>query len=584
VNGKRVGTDINFYKLFFEQAFNLLKPSGRCGIILQSGIYSDLGAKQLRQILFSRCQLDSVYGLANERFIFENVDHRQKFCILVFERGGQTESFEAAFRVNPREAVAPDELDYFLNSSDVHVDVPVALVRHLSPDSLSIMEFRKAIDVSIAEKMSQFPLLGERGNNMWDFALSREFDMTNDSDLFDGKSTPGALPLYEGKMIHQFTHQWSDSPRYWVKEMEGRKRVIGRGVPDVGQQLDYQKVRLGLRSIGRTSDTRTLIAGPVPPDVFCGNSILVIQRSATVGTPISDQEIVFAVAVLNSFVVDYYIRQMVSANLNMFYVYQLPLPRLTVKDPAFAPLVQRAGKLICTTADFDDLAREIGLSDTGRETNPTNRAQLRAELDGMVAQLYGLTEEEFTHILSTFPLVEQSVKDAALDAYREFAPKPGDQEVAALIAKGESATLEFKPSARWDLKLNIANKDMEHVIVKTVAALLNTEGGDLLIGVADDGSILGLDKDYKMFGKKNSRDAFENFLTTLLLNNLGKDSSALFSITFHVLEGKDVVKVAVKPSPKPVYDKDGHLYIRAGNSTRQLNARETVDYCKLRWP
>ncbi|MBA3573328.1 MAG: ATP-binding protein, partial [Pyrinomonadaceae bacterium] len=243
---------------------------------------------------------------------------------------------------------------------------------------------------------------------------------------------------------------------------------------------------------------------------------------------------------------------------------------------------------ICTTQEFDELAREVGLRDhRDGVTEPAERARLRAELDGMIAHLYGLTEEEFAHILTTFPLVEQSVKDAALEAYREFAPKPGDQEIAALIAKGESTTLEFKPSARWDLKQNIANKEMEHVIVKTVAALLNTEGGALLIGVADDRTILGLDKDYKMFGKKDSRDAFENFLTTLLLNNLGKDSSALFSITFHALEGKDVVKVAVKPSPKPVFvkdDKGEHLYIRAGNSTRQLNARETVDYCKHRWP
>ena len=49
------------------------------------------------------------------------------------------------------------------------------------------------------------------------------------------------------------------------------------------------------------------------------------------------------------------------------------------------------------------------------------------------------------------------------------------------------------------------------------------------------------------------------------------------------LDGKDVARVAVKASPKPVYDKDGHLYIRAGNSTRPLNPKETVDYCKLHW-
>ncbi len=128
---------------------------------------------------------------------------------------------------------------------------------------------------------------------------------------------------------------------------------------------------------------------------------------------------------------------------------------------------------------------------------------------------------------------------------------------------------------------------MEDIVVKTIAAFLNTDGGNLLIGVDDERNVLGLGPDYKLFGKKDSHDAYENFLTNLLLNNLGKDTAALISITFQELDGKDIAKVDVKRSTKPLFVKDAngeHLYIRAGNSTRQLNARETVDYVKLRWP
>src|SRR5260370_42513653 len=115
---------------------------------------------------------------------------------------------------------------------------------------------------------------------------------------------------------------------------------------------------------------------------------------------------------------------------------------------------------------FDALAREVGFNGyKDGATKPGERARLRAELDGIIAHLYGLTEEEFTHILSTFPLVEQSAKDAALDAYRVLAPKPGDQEVAALSAQGESNTLEFKATARWDIKQNKANPAMEQIVV-----------------------------------------------------------------------------------------------------------------------
>ncbi|MBI5142947.1 MAG: hypothetical protein HZA20_12280 [Nitrospirae bacterium] len=86
----------------------------------------------------------------------------------------------------------------------------------------------------------------------------------------------------------------------------------------------------------------------------------------------------------------------------------------------------RAACLICTTPEFDDLAKEAGLkSHKNGAVDPVERAKLRAELDGLIAHLYGLTEEEFAYILTTFPLVADSVKGAALDAYRAVA-REGD--------------------------------------------------------------------------------------------------------------------------------------------------------------
>jgi len=152
---------INLYKLFVEQCFNLLREGGRCGIITPGGVYTDLGSKQLREMLFTQGEVGSLFGLSNEKFIFEGVHHAQKFCLLVFKKGGRTDNFEAAFRINPRDAVAQDRLDQFLNSPTEHLWIPAALVRRLSPDSLSIMEFKCDLDVTISEKTLRFPLLGE---------------------------------------------------------------------------------------------------------------------------------------------------------------------------------------------------------------------------------------------------------------------------------------------------------------------------------------------------------------------------------------------------------------------------------------
>ena len=72
------------------------------------------------------------------------------------------------------------------------------------------------------------------------------------------------------------------------------------------------------------------------------------------------------------------------------------------------------------TAEFDGLAKEVGLkSHRQGVTDAVERAKLRAELDGLIAHLYGLTEAEFVHVLSTFPLVPDPVKLAAQNAYRD---------------------------------------------------------------------------------------------------------------------------------------------------------------------
>ena len=276
----------------------------------------------------------------------------------------------------------------------------------------------------------------------------------------------------------------------------------------------------------------------------------------------------------------------------MFAVYQLPVPRLTDSDAAFAPIAHAAARLICTTPEFDDLAQEVGLgSHADGATDPADRARLRAELDGRIAHLYGLTEDEFAHILRTFPIVAKSVKDAALDAYRALGPSPDDAEIAGLIKRGESAELEFKSAARWDMQENRKNKEMEQIIVKTVAAFLNSNGGTLLIGVADDGTPLGLAHDFQTLGDKKNLDGYGLFLTDLLLNAYGKDVSAFLRITFGQVGGHDICNVLIRPSPKPIWiegkddkgQKSDQLFIRTGNSSRSLTVREATEYAAHRW-
>ena len=412
VNGKKAGTDINLYKLFVEQCINLLRDGGRCGMIIPSGVYTDLGTSQLREVLFSQCHLEALFGLSNERFLFEGVHHSYKICIVSFAKGQRTLEFPAAFRINPREAIGPERLDAFLHDPQEHVQLKTDLIQRLSPDSLSVMEFRSDLDVRIAEKMHRFPLLGEERTDTWNVRFSAEFHMTNDHRLFYKTRARGRLPLFEGKMIHQFVHNLS-TPRYWLDASEARAALLGREI-DNGQSMGYQSYRIAYRAIARSTDARTMIATTLPKELFCGHSLNVSVGALSGATQL------FITSVLNSLVLDYALRLRVSANLTLFFICQLPVPRIAPEDPLFMAVVTRAARLICTTPEFDDLANKVGIKDhKGSVTEPGKCMLLHAQLDGLIAHLYGLTESEFTHVLSTFPLVPDPVKLAAQNAYRD---------------------------------------------------------------------------------------------------------------------------------------------------------------------
>lgn len=408
--GHATATKINLYKLFTEQCRNLLRPGGLCGIVIPSGIYTDLGAKKLREMLFGQTRITGLFCLENRKEVFEGVHRSFKFVVLTFQKGGTTRQFPAAFMRHDVQ-----ELERFPQ----HGAVPIAvdLVRRLSPDSLSIMEFKCDLDVQIAEKMLQFPLLGEKLEGVWNVRFAQELNMTTDSYLFKTEPGKGRLPLYEGKMIWQFDHKLAP-PRYWVDEKEGRAALLGRE-KDTGQKLDYQDYRLGFRDIAASTNERASIATLIPERCFAGNTLPVNTRDE--GSRPSLKDLCLTAAAFDSFVFDFLIRSKITNHLNMFYVYQMPVPRLTKKDPQFAPIVERAARLICTTPEFDALAKQVGLkSHKDGVTDPQQRGKIRAELDAFIAHLYGLTEKEFAHILSTFPLVPQEIKAAALAEFRKM--------------------------------------------------------------------------------------------------------------------------------------------------------------------
>lgn len=389
--------DTATHKLFLERAYGLLRDGGRLGYVVPSGLYTDLGTKDLREMLLNEGHIDYIFGLSNVKGFFPGVDSRFKFCLLGAQKGTQTDGFLAAFRYDGRVAIAPDDLPAFLANCDNLIYVRRESIRRFSPNSLSVMEFQSARDYEVAERIyGAHPLLGDAVEGAWNVKFTREFDMTNDRDLFN---TAGrGLPLYEGKMIHQFDAFYAP-PQYWVEEDQGRERLKHK------TGLDYQRARLAFRDIARGTDERTLISAVLPPRVFCNNKVPLVRITDTENP---DRFLVYVLALFNSFVIDFLIRQKVSTTLNFFYVETLPVPRLSDGDPAFDAIVPLAARLTCTRPAFAGLWQSVMGSpwdESKGATDAAERQKLRDQIDALVARLYGLSRADYAHILGAFPLV-----------------------------------------------------------------------------------------------------------------------------------------------------------------------------------
>ncbi|MEX0754139.1 MAG: DEAD/DEAH box helicase family protein [Actinomycetota bacterium] len=171
--------------------------------------------------------------------------------------------------------------------------------------------------------------------------------------------------------------------------------------------------------------------------------------------------------------------------------------------------------------------------------------------------------------------------------------------IGELLARKEDRQLEFKSTLRWDVEKGEKSKLIESAVIKTVAGFLNSEfGGTLLIGVADDGGIAGLDHDYTTLRKqgKDDSDLFLLHLNQLLENAVGLAAASNVTTTVLRVDGHDLCRVHAEPSGHPVEaevsmaDRHGQFarkrlfYVRLNNGTRAIEDQvERERYIAQRW-
>jgi hypothetical protein len=187
-------------------------------------------------------------------------------------------------------------------------------------------------------------------------------------------------------------------------------------------------------------------------------------------------------------------------------------------------------------------------------------------------------------------LIAGVVRDGFARLQEGTASSPATPSLSDLLAVGESQSVEYKSTGRWNVRAGLPDKKMEHVITKTVCGFLNGEGGTLLIGVDDDGNVVGLDDDLKTLGSKANLDGYELALRQQLDTNLSIQTAATVRISFERTDNQDVCVVSVAASGKPVFAKaqDGaqglnEFWVRIGNATKQLHGDDMVEYQSVHW-
>lgn len=159
------------------------------------------------------------------------------------------------------------------------------------------------------------------------------------------------------------------------------------------------------------------------------------------------------------------------------------------------------------------------------------------------------------------------------------------EDLNKLLAEGESQKFELKSSLRWDYRDGKVNKKLEEVIVKSISAFNNAEGGYLVIGIDDDNNILGLEKDYLTLNKQNS-DYFELHLRNLIGTTFTvRYASRKLTVSFLNIEEKDICIIKIAKGEYPLFlkttDRNGNkiekFYIRSGNSSQEITTLTEIN-------
>ena len=461
--------DVNTYALFAEAVVSVLNRCGRAGIVVPSGIITDVTTSQFFSDLIHTKRLVSALGFDNQRKLFPSVHPDTPFTLLT---------------MGPFDA-APEFAAYLLGVSDLldsrrRFTLDVLTIGRLNPNTKTAPIFRARCDADLTARVySHVPVLvdessGDSGNP-WAFDyMTKMFDMADSSGEFRSvtelhglayqRTESGLLsgegevlaPVYEAKMIHLYDHRWATyeggefrdttdeertrsgfeiQPRYWLAADRVRERLSTK-------QWGHSWL-LGWRDITNATNERSTVIA-VYPAFAVGHTL----RNAFVR--VEPRLVVGFLAALSSMVVDYIARQKIGGtHLTVEILKQLPvLPPSYYSDSRLSFVAPRVLELCYTSPSVRSFAVSLGYDGPPFAWNEDRRALLRAELDAWYARAYGLTRDELRYILDPADVMGADypsetfrvLKSNEMRKYGKYRTRDLVLEAWDRLAKAESTT------------------------------------------------------------------------------------------------------------------------------------------------
>jgi hypothetical protein len=397
----------DLYKAFAWRMWQLVRRNGYIGVVLPRKALEASGMKDWRREILTNATFADVTTMTNTSgWVFDEVHGQYTVGLVTIRADKEAEANRGLSLRGPFHNLAQYQSGIAAPGASLDVD---EFLRWSDTATFPLLPDDATLRVFLA--IREHPRL-DQDSNGWSVRGLRELNATDDKDEFEFTKPPVAWPVYKGESFERWNpetgvvYAWAE-PDHIIPVLQARRlnqvrnrRSAFYGMPatwaaDVNT-LPAMHPRIAWRDAARATDTRTVIAALIPPDtVLVHQAYYLFWRD---GSPATQA---YVLGVLSAMPFDWYARQMVESHVTVEFMRSAPVPRVPDENPLRRRVIAISGRLAAVDDRYGRWAEAVG-TQVGSVSDEAAKQDLIAELDAVVALLYGLDKSDVEHIFATF--------------------------------------------------------------------------------------------------------------------------------------------------------------------------------------